>query len=388
MVLLPDIKKIPREPSMKKQVIINAIIYDRASLPAGINIVVENGIITSLQKEIPGDAEIIDLDGKGITAALIDIQINGGEELYFAANPNREALQDMYESSLRTGTGYIFPCLISSPFENMLQAIEAVRGFKKDHEGILGIHLEGPYMHPNKRGAHPLGNLRKPTTGELNQIIASLSGLPAIMTLAPELFSNRQLALLREAGIILSAGHSSMNYAQSMRMFKQGIKLVTHLYNAMPPFHHREPGLIGAALDHEEIYVPLVLDGAHCHSAAARLAWKIKPDKTILISDASFLGRKKQSFSWGEFNMTLQNGYYRNNQGQLAGSAISLFEAVQFAVSKLGIPVAKALAMANVQVAEALGMQSKVGSIAPGYPARFTVFDEELKMAEVVISEG
>jgi N-acetylglucosamine-6-phosphate deacetylase len=379
--------KAHRQNPGKMKAFFNAIIHTGSTMLHNHCLLVENGIIKGLEKEIPDGALPVDLQGRHVAAGLIDMQINGGHERYFAETPDAETLNDMYQSSAAEGAAWIFPCLISSPFNNMLQAIEAVQTFQRKERGVCGIHLEGPYINPEKRGAHPLSHLRPPQTKELEMIIERLNGLPAIMTIAPELFTHAQLDLLLRAGVQLSIGHSMLGYEEAMRCFDRGIQLVTHLYNAMPAFHHRAPGLIGAALDHINVYTPLVLDGAHCHYAAARLAWQLKKEKTLLISDGSFLGRQKKEFQWGDFNMQLRDGYYRNEAGDLAGSAISMKDAVHNAIHEVGIAAEEAVKAASTRVADALRLNSIFGRIENGYPARFIVFDTGFVHPQTLIAD-
>jgi N-acetylglucosamine-6-phosphate deacetylase len=205
------------------------------------------------------------------------------------------------------------------------------------------------------------------------------------MTVAPECFTDDQLEMLMDSGIILSAGHSDMDYEQAQYYFSKGISLVTHLYNAMNQMGHRSPGLVGAALDNSNVYTPIILDGAHCHYAAARIAQKIKKGKCFLISDAAFLGRVVNQFEWGEFNATLKDGFYRNKEGNLAGAAISMAEAVQNAIKYLDIPLEEAINMATVNAAHGINMQHKVGYIKAGYPASFVTFNNDFSKYETLI---
>ena len=369
-----------------KHAIINGRIFTGEKIIEDKIIIIEDGFITAIQNELPADAEIVDIERKNISAGFLDIQINGGQKLYFSQQPTEEALHDICDSSLLYGTTFTLPCLISSSHENILKAIETVGNFMQVHgRGVLGMHLEGPFINPKKRGAHVESIIRKPTNEELREIVHYGKGIIKVMTVAPECFSDEQLQLLMENGIILSAGHSNMNYEQSQYYFAKGIPLVTHLYNAMNQMEHRSPGLVGAALDNSNVYTPIILDGAHCHYAAARIAQKIKHEKFFLISDAAFLGRVINHFEWGEFNATLKDGFYRNKDGNLAGASISMAEAVQNALEHLDVSLQEAINMATVNVANAINMQHKVGYIKPGYPARFVTFNNDFSKYETLI---
>ncbi|MEO6538233.1 MAG: N-acetylglucosamine-6-phosphate deacetylase [Ferruginibacter sp.] len=349
-------------------------------------IIVENAVITSLGKNITGEVELTDLKSWNLAPGFLDIQVNGGEKFYFSQSPTEETLHDICDSSLQYGTTHTLPCLISSTQEHILRAIETVKEFMQKHDkGVLGMHLEGPFINPVKRGAHVKKMIRKPTDTELEEIIRYGKDVIKVLTIAPECFTVKQLEMLMESGFVLSAGHTDMNYEQAQFYFSNGISLVTHLYNAMNQLQHRAPGLVGAVLDNDKVYAPVILDGAHCDYAAARIAYKIKQDKLFLISDAAFLGRKLEHFKWGEFNANLVEGFYRNKEGNLAGAAISMVEAVRNAILHLNISLENAMRMATSIPAKAIQMEHKVGYIRPGYPARFIKFNDSLTQYESLI---
>jgi N-acetylglucosamine-6-phosphate deacetylase len=368
--------------------IVNCRVFSGDQILEGMAILNQDGLIKSLGKEIPPGADVIDLGGSNIAPGFIDIQVNGGESHYFSDLPTVDTLHDICDSSLRYGTTHVLPCLISSPREKIMAAIEAVKEFMRlyPNKGVLGMHLEGPFINPGKRGAHSLSAIRKPTTMELEEIIRFGKGVIRVMTVAPEMFTDEQLELLQSNGIVLSAGHSLMGYEHAQYYFGRGIKLVTHLYNAMTQMGHREPGMVGAIFDNDDVYAPIILDGAHCHYAAARIAFKQKRDKLFLLSDAAFLGRKVQSFQSDLLDARLDGEFYRNAEGNLAGAAISMQEAVQNATRFVGIPLQDAIRMATVRVARAIGMDQQVGRIEPGYPARFVTFNDDLSAFKTIIT--
>jgi N-acetylglucosamine-6-phosphate deacetylase len=369
-----------------KHAIINGIIHTGDEILNNSIVIIEKGKIISVQNEIPKDIEIIDLKGSHLSAGFIDIQINGGEKHYFSQYPIEETIQDINDSSLKFGTTHTLPCLISSSKETILQGIEAVRDYKIKHSnGVLGMHLEGPFLNPLKRGAHSLDQVRKPTNSELEEIIRYGKEVIKVITIAPECFSEEQLDMLLESGIVISAGHSTMTYKEAQYYFSKGIHLVTHLFNAMTQFGHREPGLVGATFENEAVYAPIILDGAHCDYAAARLAYKLKKDKLFLISDAAFLGRKVSNFKWENFDAHLENGFYRNEEGNLAGASISMEEAVRNAYENLEVSLDEAIKMASCRVASAIKMEDKLGKIKPGYPASFVRFNDKFSKVESLI---
>lgn len=368
-----------------RKALVNCTIYSDNIVRDNAVVVIDNGVIVEVADRPPGNAELIDLAGSNIAPGMIDIQVNGGEELYFSDNPDTAALQNVYESSVKHGATHILPCLISSPKEKILQAIETVRSFKAKNNGIIGMHLEGPFINPEKRGAHSAAIIRKPTNAELEEIIRYGKDTIKMISIAPEMFTDDQLDMLQQSGIVVSAGHSNMNYKQAQYYFNKGIKIVTHLYNAMTQMGHREPGIVGAVFNNNNVYAPVILDGAHCDYAAAQIAYKIKKDKLILLSDAAFLGRKKQKFDSPLLDAILLDGYYRNKEGNLAGAAISIIEAVQNAINHVHIPLKEAVQMATVNVAKAIGMEDKLGKIEKGYPASFINFNNDFSACETMI---
>ena len=343
----------------------------------------ENQVITSLE---PSEYDLGLRHFQNISAGLFDIHINGGEQFHFTEKEDEETIDDIYQSSLKQGTAYVFPTLITSSLENILKGITAIRTYQRKNpgSGVLGMHLEGPFLNPVKRGAHLTEYVRKPTDTELEAIISHGRDVIKLITIAPEMFSPEQIDTLIASGITVSAGHSNATYEESVRAFGQGIHLVTHLYNAMSPFGHRQPGLVGATFDTDQVYAPIIIDGVHCDYAAARIAYQAKKDKLFLISDALFVGEKVTEFKWGAFDAFLENGQYNNSEGNLAGATISLGDAVRNAVREVGISVQEAVEMATVRPAKAVGLADKVGTLAVGFPAVFTVFDDDLLNFEVI----
>lgn len=364
--------------------IYNGIIYTGNAVLTEHCILVNEGKILAVQKEIPEAAEPVDLDGKNISAGFIDIQLNGGTDRYFSKDPDRETLEDMYAASNAHATPYFLTTLISAPQETIRKAIEAIRSFNQARPGTLGMHLEGPFMNPEKRGAHDIRVIRKPTDRELDEIIELGQGVIQVMTVAPECFTDAQLERLLKTDIVLSAGHSMMTYEQAQRCFSMGIRLTTHLYNAMTQLGHRECGMVGAIFDNDAVYAPIILDGGHCAYAAARIAHRQKREKLFLISDASFLGREKKRFDWDGLDIEMTGGYYRDRSGNLAGAAISMPEAMKNAIDFVGVSLPDAVEMATSRPARAIRMEDRIGFIKKGYPAVFSVFDEALTACETL----
>jgi N-acetylglucosamine-6-phosphate deacetylase len=358
-------------------------LYTGSELLTSQLVTIEDGVISGIKAS---EHNLGIKKVSNLAPGFFDSHINGGEKHYFTQKADEETIDDIYKSSVKTGAAYVLPTLITSPLDNILKGIEATKSYREKNPGtgVLGMHLEGPFLNPVKRGAHLAEYVRKPTIGELEEIIRYGKDVIRLITIAPEMFTPEQLELLVESGITVSAGHSNATYAESQHAFSKGINLVTHLYNAMSAFAHRQPGLIGATFDNESVYAPIIIDGVHCDFGAASVAYKIKKDKLFLVSDALFLGEKVTEFKWGAFDAYLSDGRYTNSDGNLAGATISLGDAVRNAVKIVGVPLQEAIEMATIRPALAIGLSDVIGKIEIGYKAVFTTFDDHLDAFEVL----
>ena len=317
-----------------------------------------------------------EFDYENLAPALVDIHINGGEQYHFTASPTAEALADMEFSAQKNGVGHVLPALITSSPENIFAALETVRHYRRSHPetGIMGLHLEGPFISLKKRGAHLAKYIRLPDDGLLREMIDQGGDVLKMITIAPEHFTDRQIKMLLEAGIKVSLGHSDCSYTRATEAFNLGVNLVTHLYNAMSALHHREPGLTGAALMARNVYTPIIPDGVHAHFEAVKLALKMKKERLFFISDALFQNHRKQHFEWEEFDARLVNGDYINADGNLAGATISMADCVRNGVNVLGLSLEEALHKSSGLPAEVLDFPA--GTAAAGSPARLIEFSD------------
>ncbi|WP_304234245.1 N-acetylglucosamine-6-phosphate deacetylase [Jiulongibacter sediminis] len=355
-------------------------LYDDGKVAENKEIICKDGKVIEVKDcEAPFDVECL-------SAAFFDTHINGGEEYYLTESNNAETIEDIFQSSVKTGTFYVLPTLITSSQENILKGIGVMKKYMDDHpeSGVLGLHLEGPFLNPEKRGAHLAKYVRKPMEQEIDEILEAGKNVIQIWTIAPEQFTTEQIEKIKSAGVTISFGHSNATFEQAQTGFEQGVTLVTHLFNAMSGLHHRKPGLVGAAFANSDVWAPIIPDGKHVHFGAVKAAYKAKGEKLFIISDALFLGRKKLEFQWEEFDAKLVNGEYVNSEGNLAGSAISVGEAVKNMVEQVGVTLAEAIEMATLRPAKAVELDQKVGRIAKSYPAVFTVFDQSLENFEVL----
>jgi N-acetylglucosamine-6-phosphate deacetylase len=370
--------------------------YTGEEILTGKAILVKEGRIAAIgaEADFPTEIERIDLQGLKVAPGFIDVQINGGGGCFFAQHPNADSLTAMYEANLRFGTTHFLPTLVSSPYEKMMEAIQGVgKALQARQPGVLGLHLEGPYFHIEKFGAHKREFIRSPTTEELLGIIEKGKEVVKILTLAPELCTDEQLKLLRESGIIISAGHSNATYEQAKHFFERGVTKVTHLYNAMSGFGHREPGLVGAAFDLAR-WTSIIVDGFHCHYSTVRIAKQQLKDKLILITDAvdnpeSQMDVNERAAQYGDFvaRYHYENGRFVTDDGKLAGSSLTMLDAVRNCVQHVGIPLDESLRMASTYPAALLGLDKELGYIKAGFQAALTIFDDSFQV-KAVVAEG
>lgn len=335
------------------------------------HLLVEDQIILGLSDSIPETAIVIDGKQAVLAPGFVELQVYGGKGTLFTTEPTPEAIQKNYEEHLAGGTTQFQITYHTGPLTGMLAAIAACRTYRQQGgQGLLGLHLEGPYFNPVKRGAHLLSYIRQATIAELEQLVEAAGDLPLFLTLAPEEAAPDVLDWLLQSPIILSAGHSNATYPQAMQAFQQGIGLVTHLFNAMSPFNSREPGLLGAAFD-SSVRASIIVDGIHVDFASVRIAHKIMGDRLFFITDAVTEDtRGEYKFS---FNPITQR--FEDESGTLSGSSLTLMQAVANAVEHVGIPLEEALRMASLYPAQIIGKDHQLGRIAAGYEASFVLFD-------------
>jgi N-acetylglucosamine-6-phosphate deacetylase len=314
----------------------------------------------------------------------IDLQINGA----FGADigPDPDAISTLVAKLPATGVTSFLPTLISSPerYEGFFAALE--EGAAEEGPRVLGAHLEGPFLAPKRKGAHDPANLRSVDLSFLRELLRS--GKVKLMTLAPELPNSLEaIEILQEEGAVASAGHTEATDEEVARAADAGLRLGTHLYNAMRPLAHREPGTVGALLTHDRIRTGIIADRVHVHEAAIRLAHRAKGSKgLVLVTDAmEAAGMPPGDHELGGRKVRLEDGAVRLPDGTLAGSALTMDEAVRNAIWFLGISLAQAVRMAAETPAVALNLDGK-GKISVGCDADFVLLDEEGTVLETTVA--
>jgi N-acetylglucosamine-6-phosphate deacetylase len=321
--------------------------------------------------------------GEGLLApGFIDVQVNGGGGVLFNDDPSVETIQRMGAAHRRFGTTGFLPTLITDSSDAMGRAIAAVRqGMADGVPGLLGIHLEGPFLDRGRRGVHRADVIRAATAADI-ATSTSLGCGRTLVTLAPEHAPPGFIEALVEADVLVAAGHTDASYDQAVEGLRRGVRGFTHLFNAMSPLTHRQPGAVGAALADPESWCGLIVDGHHVHPATLKIAIAAKPrGKMMLVTDAmSLTGTEARSFVLQGQHIGMADGRLTTADGILAGSALDMATAVRNTVRLLELPVAEALRMASSYPAAFLGLEREYGRIAPGFRADLVCLDADLRV--------
>jgi N-acetylglucosamine-6-phosphate deacetylase len=341
---------------------------------------------------VPGDVEITEGlvtayelgtgTGRGIAApGFVDLQVNGfgGVDL---ATADLDGYRRAGEALLETGVTAYLPTFISAPEEDLAAALHALP-IDTGGPRILGAHLEGPFISPARLGIHPPAARRDPDAALLGRLLAA--GPVRLMTLAPELDGAGELIdLLLSRGITISCGHTDATAEQAVEAFDRGARTVTHLFNAMRPFRHRDPGLAGAALSRDDVVVQIILDGVHLAEETARVVWQSAPGRVALVTDSvAGAGLGDGTYSLNGFEIEVREGVARGPGGVLAGSTLTMIEAVRN-LHALGVPLAEALAAASAVPARVMGLPT-LGRLDVELPADIVVLDDNLEIDRVFV---
>ena len=332
-------------------------------------------------------AERHDLRGRLLLPGFIDVQVNGGGGLLFNAAPTVDTLLGIAAAHRRFGTTGMLPTLITDTAEVMHAALEAVdAAIAEGVPGILGIHLEGPFLAPARKGIHDANLFRLPDAADIADIARRHRGV-VMMTLAPERVPLQTIRQLSAAGVIVVAGHTAADYATTRAALDAGVSGFTHLYNAMTPLGSREPGVVGAALDDPHSWCGLIVDLHHVHPASLRVAIAAKArGKSVLVTDAMPpVGADDPTYVLNGQTIVARDGICQSADGVLAGSALDMATGLRHLVHAVGLPLAEASRMASAYPAAWLGLERELGRIVAGQRADFAVLDDELVVQETWI---
>ncbi len=338
--------------------------------------------VTSAANTSDGD---VHLEGS-VVPGFFDIQVNGGGVL-FNDDPSARGIEVIGAAHRPFGTTSFLPTLISDDFEKIEAAIDAVdEAINKGVPGVVGIHLEGPFLNEGKKGIHDAAKFRCMTADDVD-LLTSLKNGKTLVTLAPELVDVEFIRALTAAGVVVSAGHTAATYEQALAGVAAGVTGFTHLFNAMTGFESRAPGVVGAAFDSPGTWASLIADGHHVHPAALRHAVKTKGvDHSMLVTDAMpTVGSERDEFWLDGQLITVRDGRCSNVDGVLAGSALDMASAVRYAATEMGLGLAAAAQMASRSPAAFIGLDDTRGSIEIGKKADFVVLNDKLAVESVYI---
>jgi N-acetylglucosamine-6-phosphate deacetylase len=352
-------------------------VFDGAQLHESAVVVLDRSRIVALlpRSELPRDVMVRELpEGVWLAPGFIDLQVNGGADILFNELPTPTAISSIAAAHRRFGTTGLLPTLISDTTEKMQAALDAVQAVIHAEPGILGIHLEGPFLSPEKAGIHDARVLRSPTREDEELLCLPRKG-KTVLTLAPEQVPPGFIGRLAKRGIRLSLGHSMATYAQTKAAVADGVTGFTHLFNAMRPLAAREPGPIAAALESPELWYGLIVDGVHVDPAMLRLALR-GAGRPMLVTDAMPpVGGNRLSFTLYGREITVREGRCTSAEGTLAGAVLDMASAVRNCVELVGVPLTAALRFASAHPASFLGLDHVLGRLAPGYRADMVAFE-------------
>jgi len=328
-----------------------------------------------------------DLGGKLLLPGFIDLQVNGGGGVLFNDAPSVESIRAIGAAHRRFGTTGFLPTLISADLHVVANAIAAVQAaLAAKVPGVLGIHIEGPFLNVERKGIHDSEKFRELDSAAV-ELLKSLRGGRTLVTLAPEMTTPAMIRKLVDAGVVVSAGHTNATYEEIRDALHEGLTGFTHLFNAMSQLTGRAPGVVGAALDDPDSWCGIIVDGEHTDPVVLRISMRCKRhDRFMLVTDAMpGVGTNNKSFLIGSRKITISGNLCLDDDGRLAGSNIDMASCVRNAVSMLGLALPEAVRMASLYPAEFLGIAHDVGRIAPGFKANFVVADDQVQVSETWI---
>lgn len=370
---------------MKSLAFTNCKVLTGGKLAEGLAVLVRDGVILQISPRDQlqtTDVDVHDLGGQLLLPGFIDTQVNGGGGVLFNESVDVAGIRAIANAHYQFGTTGFLPTLISDELDVVERALRAGEAaIDEGVPGVLGVHIEGPFLNPERRGVHDENKLRRLTAATVASLEPVRNG-KTVLTLAPEAVDADAIKELVQKGFIVCAGHSDASHEQTAAALDRGLTGFTHLYNAMSQLGAREPGVVGAALDDRDSWCGVIADIHHVSPASLRIAFRCKgPDKLMLVTDAMPpVGSDLTSFTLLDKQVEVVDGACRDQHGTLAGTALDMSSAVRNIMEIVDIPMPVAVQMASASPAAFLGLDATTGAIEAGKRADFVVTDEALQV--------
>ncbi|MGR5367816.1 N-acetylglucosamine-6-phosphate deacetylase [Photobacterium damselae] len=366
--------------------ITNINVFDGVEIHHNQIIIIENDTITKvISNDETMDMQLpnVQIDGKGYlaTAGFIDLQLNGCGGVLLNTDPSLKTLDIMNKTNLKTGTTQFLPTFITSDQQAMENIVSIVGELDQpETHGVLGLHLEGPFISIEKKGAHRQEFIREldlPTA----RFFAQNADKIRVLTVAPENTSQEAIDIVRNAGITVSLGHTNATYAQVCE--KNGLEMATHLYNAMTPLGSREPGVVGYIFD-KKPHAGIIVDGIHADYPSVRIAHQLMGEKLFMVTDAvTPAGTDMTEYDMAGVKAYVTNGKCHYEDGTIAGAAITMIEGVRNLIQHVGLSREEALRMASLYPAKAIKIDDSYGKIAEGYKANIVLLNDNNQVEHI-----
>ena len=363
--------------SVARHAIAASHVFDGLAVHRDRAVLVDGSRIAALvpRRDVPAGVPVAALpEGLWLAPGFIDTQVNGGGGVLFNDTPTPDAIATIVRAHRKFGTTALLPTLITDAPETTAKAIRAVDQAAASMSGVIGIHLEGPFLSPERPGVHDPRRLRRPNDDDLAMITAKRRGV-TLVTLAPEQVPSGFVSALASAGVRVALGHSMATYAQTRAAMADGLTGFTHLFNAMRPLASREPGPVTAALENPTAWFGMIVDGVHVDPAVLRLALRGLAQPMLVTDAMPPVGANGSAFTLYGDEITVRDGRCLRRDGTLAGSMLDMASAVRNSVDLLGVALTDALRFASSNPANFLGLGHSLGRLAPDYRADLVAFD-------------
>lgn len=373
---------------MNSFLIKNIKIFKGKEAPVETAVLIKGGLIAEIGSGInEEEAKVIDGAGSFLIPGMIDVHIHGANGLDMM-DGTVESVHEVSSACAASGCTSFLATSVTSSLEKLMKMIEAVKSVKGNEPGakIAGLHLEGPYLHPKRKGMQNEEFLRNPDIEEMTLILDAADGLVKMVTVAPELPGGfEMIKFLKSRGVVVSIAHSEANYDEAKHAFSCGASHITHCFNAMRPIHHRDPGLVVAAFEEDKVSLQAIVDDVHLHPAIVRLMYKVKgSEKMVLVTDAmQAMGMGDGLYNFGGHEVKVEKGVATLKDGTLASSTITMNRSLEKTVA-CGIPLHEALVMATKTPADILELANK-GKIEKGADADLVLLDENFLVAWTMV---